>query len=856
MSFLIDYLEKFTSDDGEENGKGFPDMNYVVGNTSGMDVGNIPTAIGQRIGDQAQIGGSVMEVQIYNPGTFSVERDEIIDGINQLGIDISLHSDPNSGFASAYKTRGQQATGYEAVHSYFTNYLNELAIFKKEVENRKGVDFDITRVNPHASTSPLPALQERMASDVGLDPFGYEISELDKDDWERRSDAKRNIFDNEDFLRRFYYTFVKKRTVDQLWRLFLGRQGVFTNYSAKFDRIFRDAQRKACDRFYDRGVEESEDDDERLETKIALVSSAGRADVGVQSAWLNQIEEELPETFEDVYRPSSAMSPEPAEPEDIETLSDVNDILPPNVRVTRIASLAEAVYRIENGQWSDRGIEKILLEGDELEEFQNVLLKAIEDRLDRTWEGPNGDKFLISVQGKIQALSNHLDIEGQRVYDLALQQKGEDFESDGDKEWEIDEAAEEVMAGNDDFFESGEEEERNRYRDMLKTLLGNFEQMLWMESNLFYFIMPAWMQTSSYSSERHKGWDAPEFIWQTLIEDKWGDEFDIDLKEPEKAGGYFDALQNEEFRMDVAGAVGACYIWGHYTQKHSQFEISGEENVEDDKEFCTWMEWMNKYGIGVNLEAMHGSPQQPLKVWRPKDIVASTRAINMTARRELDEINPELDECIAKFTIDMEHVASFGVNPWKQMQELIEQEKNLSDSSYDVVVDEDKPLAKIMRNYHLMKPGLESQQGTRHGPFDRGDKTLYTWLYRLVEAGFARNPGELATIMYEQGDEKAETTYMARIAMDLIELGVEPDEVDPVNVSTEGDYDSKEEALIAKFFGIDESSTAAEWAKIEQHAFDPLEGLLEAEEFDFTYSGRAATDSGTRPAQWQNEEYR
>jgi hypothetical protein len=62
--------------------------------------------------------------------------------------------------------------------------------------------------------------------------------------------------------------------------------------------------------------------------------------------------------------------------------------------------------------------------------------------------------------------------------------------------------------------------------------------------------------------------------------------------------------------------------------------------------------------------------------------------------------------------------------------------------------------------------------------------------------------------------------------------------------------------LIAKFFGIDESSTAAEWAKIEQHAFDPLEGLLEAEEFDFTYSGRAATDSGTRPAEWMNEEYR
>ncbi|MFB6116611.1 MAG: hypothetical protein ABEK10_03805 [Candidatus Nanosalina sp.] len=862
MSFLLDFMDKLKPDEEEEEGQGFPDMNYVVGNTSGMDVGNIPTPLDQRVGDQAQLGGSVMEVQVYNPGTFSVEREELLNSINQLGIDISLHSDPNSGFTSAYKTRGQQATGYEAVHNYFTNYLNELAIFKREKENREELDFEITRINPHASTSPLPAQQERMASDVGLDPFGHEISELDRDDWKRRSSLGHNIFDNEEFLRRFYYTFVKRRTVDQLWRLFLGRQGVFTNYSAKFDRIFRDAQRQACDRFYHNVDQETEDKSDKLEAKMALVSSAGRADVGVQSAWLNQIEEELPETFDEVYAVQE-QDPEGGPMEtrmvskSVEKLSDLNKLLPPNVRITSINRLAEAIYRIENEQWNDRRIDDFLLEGEELENFKDVILKAIEDRLDRTWEGPNGDKFLISVQGKIQALSNHLDIEGQRIYDLALHQEAEDFESDDDESWEIDEAAEEVISGNDDFFEDEEEEERNRYREMLKTLLGNFEQMLWMESNIFYYIIPVWMKTSSYSSDRHDGWEAPEFIWDVLIQRKWGEDYDIDLKDPEKDDGYFDALENEEFRMDVAGAVGACYIWGHFTQNQSQFEIKDEEHVEAvEKTRCTWMEWMNRFGIGVNLEAMHGSPQQLLKVWRPKDIVAAVRAVNLTARNELEEIHPDLDDCIAKFTIDMEHVASFGVDPWKQMKELIEQERELADSSYDVMVNEEKPLAKILRNYHLMKPGLESQQGTRHGPFDRGDKTLYTWLYRLVDAGFARNPGEVASVMYEQGDEKAETTYMARITMDMIELGIEPDEVDPVNVPTDGDYSNRKEALIAKFFGMDESSTAAEWAKIEQHAFDPLKGLLEAEEFDYTFSSAAAIRNDTNPREWQNEEYR
>ena len=181
MSFLLDFMENLKPDEEDEKDtEGFPDMNYVVGNTSGMDVGNIPTALGQRIGDQAQLGGSVMEVQIYNPSTFKIEKEEIYSSVQQLGLDISLHSEPNLGFASAYKTRGQQAQGFETAQAYFKRYLNQLAIFKKEKDNRNDLDFEITRINPHMSTSPIPALQERMASYVGLDIFGYPVNEYDE----------------------------------------------------------------------------------------------------------------------------------------------------------------------------------------------------------------------------------------------------------------------------------------------------------------------------------------------------------------------------------------------------------------------------------------------------------------------------------------------------------------------------------------------------------------------------------------------------------------------------------------------------------------------------------------------------
>jgi hypothetical protein len=823
--FILDRLKEDFGVSKKDEQNGFPDMNYVVGNTSGLDVGNIPTPVDRRIGSQAQIGGSAMEVQIYNPSTFSVEGDQIIDVVDQLGLDITLHSDPNMGFASAYKTRGQQGVGIETVHPYFTNYLEAMAKFKQKAQRK--ADFNIGRINPHASTSPMPALEERMPMDVGMDPFGYSMSELEQSP---RRNSRKNIFQNQEFMKKFYKTFILNE-VDEPYQIYQ----LFSRFSKEFrDNYWRKAQAEATNRFWNNleNHRTVKDDNDRIEEKIAMLQSARMQDQGIEKEWLEIIDSEVAEFDEPIETPAAIDVP------DIKTIGDL-----PFRGFESLAQLIQARYRVKNLEVGDENLPENLIR-----EIKEKLDQPLEKAIDKLWKGDgNGSgELLMSAESKTAALTSRLDIQQTQILELA---QGLD-----DYSQKLENAALSVVSGesNFNFFEGEMAEEKkpaDKHRDLIQNLMNSFEQPMWMESNIFYYIIPCWMSSSSVESENHSGWDAPEFIWKALVVDEWSDEYDINLENPEIDGGYFDALEeSHEFRMDVCAAVAACYIWGHFTQMESEFE-SGDR---------TWMEFMNANGIGVNLEAMHGNPQQLLKLWRPKDIAVAAHAINITAREELGEVHPELDGCIAKFTIDMEHVASFGANPWKQMKDMIENEEKIASyKDYNTGIDPEKPLAKILRQYHLMKPGVESQQGTYHGPFRRGDKQLYTWLYRLVEDGFARNQVEQAAIMYEQGEEKDETIYTTRIAMNMIELGIEPDEVTPDNVDPGKDkYEDEREALIARFFGMDKANYSKEWAKIEEHAFDPLEGLLEAEQFDYTYSSVASLEADNNPRDYAGEEYK
>lgn len=850
-TYILERLKENLGSGEEDEEQGFPDMNYQVGNTSGLDVGNIPTPIARRIGSQAQIGGGLMEVQIYNPSTFYMHSDDIISVIDQLGLDITLHSDPNIGFSSAYKTRGQQGAGVETVHPYFTQYLDALADFKQEVE-LKGENgeppFDIGRINPHISTSPMPALEERMAADVGLDPFGFTMTDLEDQNYHKRSEEGRNIYENKPFMRKFYKTFVVDEIGNNEYQYF---GNFYTSFSTSFDISWREAQNEIAKKIWNDRT--GKNGNARTEDKMKVLSIAGTRDPAVSPEWLDILEDH---DFEEVELDIQGNLQRPINNE-ISSLDELDTFLKAisqqRYGLSQMRNLPELYYFMKKEQMERMvsqtvGINSIGNQKELWEKVEPELNKAMDKLWKREDEEDEVKVSLISVETKVAALSRELEIPENRIPERAFEDHKADLRED----------IADMFAGEEQLFkdpgdEEGSEDSEGRHLRFLQAFTRQFEQQMWMESNLFYYIMPCWMSSSKYHSEEHEGWRAPEFIWKAIVKDRWEDDYHIDLEnpDPEDEKGYFDALEeSEEFRRDVCAATAACYVWGHFTQMDSEFD-SGNE---------TWMEFMNRHGIGVNLEAMEGNTQQVLKLWRPKDVAVAAHAINITAREELGEINDELDDCIAKFTIDMEHVAAAGVDPWQEMLMMKESEERIGKyEDYSLGINPEKPLAKILRQYHLMKPGVESQQGTRHGPFSRGDKQIYTWLYRLVEAGFARNEEEPAAIMYEQGEEKDETIYTTRIAMNLIELGVDPEEVTVDNVDLEraerNDYRDEKEALIARFFGIDKANYSREWAKIEEHAFDPLEGLLEAEQFDYTYSSKASIESDNNPQDWMGEEY-
>ncbi|MEF8880575.1 MAG: hypothetical protein V5A72_01955, partial [Candidatus Nanohaloarchaea archaeon] len=199
-------------------------------------------------------------------------------------------------------------------------------------------------------------------------------------------------------------------------------------------------------------------------------------------------------------------------------------------------------------------------------------------------------------------------------------------------------------------------------------------------------------------------------------------------------------------------------------------------------------------------------------------------------------------------------------DPWREMEDLIQMEKDLAEKKdeerWNIRVDAERPLSEIVRMYHLTKPGQETTQGTGHlhGPFRFGDKQLYTWLYDMVQNGFAQNE-ERASVMYEIGGDQSGTVQKAKLSMNMIELGISPEELDPSRVDPGKQYENEKEALIARFFRMDRPHYSREWAKIEQHAFDPLKGLLEATEFEYTFSSSAALDRG-KQREFPDEEFR
>ncbi|MFB6245582.1 MAG: hypothetical protein ABEJ03_04525 [Candidatus Nanohaloarchaea archaeon] len=804
MTFLIDSIkDRFESD--EDESEGYSDMNYLVGNTAGLDIGDVPGPLDRRIGRMSQLGGEIMEIEIDNPSTFQIDRLEVKNAIDRVGFDkVTLHGEKNIGFTAAYATRSGQASGYKIAHRYFTTYLEQMASFKTEVDEQ---EISIGYVNMHASIANLPAQKEQIASDKSVDPFGYPITQVNG----RKPDDK-NIYRNKDFLEKLY-DFLLEQNVRplQLYSAFASENDDFENSWVRIQEIVADEIFFDLDLIGERAGQADVIQSEGSQQKFGNIAFR----VGVDEISWTEVDDE-------------------GNDKDM-SIQNVLDLIK-EITGGQRGSVEEAVRRLEEG---------LILIGDE-EARQQVLSRKeelkgkIQEAVNRTWNELSFNIKRVSLEQSLNDIT-----EGE------IPQKAAKLGEVGDID--IEHEARQVFSGKGDYDGSEQPVGPELFSKLLDTGIGRgLENEMDKESEVYYNIIPAWMQTTDHEAVR--------FIWDAIV-GRYAEQEGIDTGDYSE---FEEAIsEDREFRSNATAAVGAAYLWGHFTQDDEKFSADAFDTPEmpedakpdiereDGSRKYTWIEWMNRFGLKVNIEAMFGDPGELTRLWRPKDISVVCHAINMTARNELEEY----DENLVKFTIDLEHVASYGVDPENEFEKFIDLERVLSEEGV-IDADPEKPISKILRTYHLTKPGWEQQRGHRHGPFARGDTTLYRWLYELVDAGFCRNEDEESILMFEVGGEYREEIYVMRVAMDMIQRGISPDDLDPESIPLDGDYENVEQSLQARFFGLDEAQYASEMARIEQHAFDPLQNLIQAEQFDYTYSSVGAIQEDLSPRDYPQEEYR
>ncbi len=507
-----------------------------------------------------------------------------------------------------------------------------------------------------------------------------------------------------------------------------------------------------------------------------------------------------------------------------------------------------------------------------------------ETELDVTQEDIDEDirDFGLTVEAKQRAFSRVADKDQREFRSEILEQGAQRNATYEGEDVDIRDLGEKAFAGEEEYYRSVDSEQPYydpsegvpEYLNIIEQVIGSLE-MFQRQSGLIYYVLPAWLQNAACSSTEtddrlilddtdendkiHSGWENAEFIWNSIVAERVGKDYSLPDNDPE---GYIERLQEDvELRQDIGAAVGAAYLWGNFTQIDASFRAEREDDYRAENESTLrtgrdasttkWIRWMDDKDLGVNIEAFYnGTPGQYFMLWRPKDIAVACHAVNLEAQQMGVEQN------LVKFTIDMEHTASFGVDPEQEMELLIENETKLAENP-DLPIDPEKPLAYILNTYHLTRPGYETRSttGHLHGEIRRGDKMIYRYLYRLVENGFCRGE-DTCTIAFEIAGNYSEDIYNARVIMDLIELNVRPEELRADRVDASGDYDTREEALMARFFNMDKTSVAREFAAIEANAFNPLKELLEFEDFDVTQLGNTSIANDVRPQRFKTEEFR
>jgi len=332
-------------------------------------------------------------------------------------------------------------------------------------------------------------------------------------------------------------------------------------------------------------------------------------------------------------------------------------------------------------------------------------------------------------------------------------------------------------------------------------------------------------------------------IWQNMIsmyKDKFEEDPDLKYNENddqwlERALLRLETLPDKQlihdFKEFYYGVIGAKFLESHikatvrWMEKEAPKTIDNiVERTEPDK---TKIEEQKKI-LRKNLEDMIIAIENPdargehagrFILWRPKQFLLAIKNARESLKKEGSKYGDKIF-----IIVDFEHLATQGVDPLKELEELKDHDlsKDLGEYSIGVHVGVPTPL-------HV------------HKPIKAADREIvYRLLWKLKEVGLGSK--HLTYLIFERGGFKqpyGPSVRVLKLFARLMKEGISPENLpDAFFVVSKPQYIARQKAIIF------------------DHTFDPIKGLLKFPEEEYTLLGTAVLKAGKKPEEWKKEELR
>lgn len=337
----------------------------------------------------------------------------------------------------------------------------------------------------------------------------------------------------------------------------------------------------------------------------------------------------------------------------------------------------------------------------------------------------------------------------------------------------------------------------------LRAMVGVIDGYHIMAHYLFYTKDPIWTEmVKMYSNVVIKRYrlDYNDFWW---LDNAW--------KEAEKCN-------DREFKEFFYAVVGAKFLEGH---TKSVLDWMENELPKEIKDLAIDSEWKKKLLENIKkIQIVYETPdaRDPQHaglfiLWSPRQEYAAVKTIRKTLKTNK-----------VWMLMDFEHVATQGIDPIKDMEEVVKITPDFGEFVLSVHSNPPNPL-------HSMDP------------IELGDDRVYKLLWMLRTTGFGKGEKK-RYLIFERGGAKdpfAKSVEVLKLVAEYLEKDTPPDELPP------------------EFYGIKGAVAGSEIRQmqiIKDHFHEPLKDLLEMPEEEWTFLSQAVVKKGKKPEVWKKGEFR